>query len=118
MQHTLGIFDMVARRSFDESTLTRLRALPIVPALDLVETLRKDDRTLVSAKAQRARRWGVSKVRGRFENLATGIKRYDTRALLGCSGAIDAAMHLLGLPFVDWVKYLVDGVGKHGADPA
>jgi hypothetical protein len=108
---------MVARRSFDESTLTRLRALPIEDALCLLSALHKDDRTFVPIKDSQTRRWHVSTVRGEFEILGTGIKWYDTRAQQGGGGAIDLAMHLLGLSFVDAVKHLVARESNDGPDP-
>jgi hypothetical protein len=40
------------------------------------------------------------------ELLATGVRWYDPRAKKGGGGAIDLAMHLLGLQFVDAVKRL------------
>jgi hypothetical protein len=43
---------------------------------------------------------------GEFEILTTGPKWYDTRAKKGGGGAIDLAMHVLGLSFVDAVKLL------------
>ena len=43
---------------------------------------------------------------GDFEILTTGVKWYDTRACAGGGGAIDLAMHVLGLSFVDAVKRL------------
>ncbi len=43
---------------------------------------------------------------GEFEILTTGPKWYDTRARAGGGGAIDLAMHVLGLSFVDAVKRL------------
>jgi hypothetical protein len=41
-----------------------------------------------------------------FELLVTGPKWYDTRAERGGGGAIDLAMYILRLSFVDAVKRL------------
>ena len=43
---------------------------------------------------------------GEFEILTTGTKWYDTRAKKGGGGAIDLAMHVLRLSFVDAVRRL------------
>lgn len=109
---------MVARRSFDESTLTRLRAVPVERALGLLSSLHKDDKTFVPAKDVHTRRWHVCTVRGEFEIIATGTKWYDTHAQQGGGGAIDLTMHLLGLSFVDAVKQLVARERVHGSDRA
>ena len=58
----------------------------------------------------------VSTVRGEFEILTTGAKWYDTRVRLGGGGAIDLAMHVLGLSFVDAVKHLINAADQHGPD--
>ena len=85
-------------------------------ALIVLSTHFKHDPTYMSVKDAHSRRWHVSTARGEFEILATGVKWYDTRAQLGGGGAIDLAMHLLGLSFVDAVKYLVAREGWHGPD--
>ncbi len=98
---------MVARRSrgsFSASTLTRLRQMPASDALALLATHVKPDPTYQPLKNERSRRWHASTARGEFEILTTGVKWYDTRAHAGGGGAIDLAMHLLGVSFVDAVK--------------
>ncbi|WP_416400461.1 hypothetical protein [Alicycliphilus denitrificans] len=92
--------------------------MPADDALSLLSMVLKHDRTFVPVKDAQTRRWHVSTVRGEFEILATGIKWYDTRAQRGGGGAIDLAMHLLGLSFVDAVKHLIAREGAHGADPS
>jgi hypothetical protein len=42
--------------------------------------------------------------------------RYDTRARKGGGGAIDLAMHVLGLSFADAVKHLTEHASLHGQD--
>jgi hypothetical protein len=64
------------------------------------------DLTYLPLKDERSRRWHASTARGEFEILTTGVKWYDTRAHAGGGGAIDLAMHLLGVSFVDAVKCL------------
>ena len=53
---------------------------------------------------------------GDFEILTTGPKWYDTRARKGGGGAIDLAMHVLGLSFVDAVRRLTEQAGLLGPD--
>jgi hypothetical protein len=83
--------------------------MPSEDALALVAVYHKADRTYVPIKDSRSRRWQVQTVAGEFEILTTGPhKWYDTRAKIGGGGAIDLAMHLLQLSFVDAVKLLVE----------
>ena len=107
---------MAARRSFSAATLTRLREMPASDALGLLATYVKVDPTYVPVKVNHSRRWHVRTVRGEFELLTTGPKWYDTRARRGGGGAIDLAMHVLGLSFVDAVKHLISGVDRRGPD--
>lgn len=93
---------MVARRSFDAATLTRLRMKLADDALGLLSMVLKHDRTFVPVKDAETRPW---------------FKWYDSRAQRGGS-AIDLAMHLLGLSFVDPVKHLITREGVYGADPS
>jgi len=55
-------------------------------------------------------RWQASPAvpRHLFEVTTTGPKWYDTRAKIGGGGAIDLAMHLLELSFVDAVRILIE----------
>ena len=50
------------------------------------------------------------------EILTTGPKWYDTRARKGGGGAIDLAMHVLGVSFVDAVKQLTAAPRGYGPD--
>jgi len=104
------------RRSFSSSTLARLRDLPSEVALRRLALDLKPDRTFIPLKDARSRRWHARTTRGDFEILTTGPRWYDTRARKGGAGAIDLAMHLLGLPFVDAVKHLTAPAGLHGPD--
>lgn len=100
---------MVARRSrssFSASTLTRLRQMPAGDALALLAMHVKLDPSYVPVKDGHSRRWHASTTLGDFEILTTGPKWYDTRARAGGGGAIDLAMHVLGVSFVDAVKLL------------
>jgi hypothetical protein len=102
------------RRSFDASTLTRLREMPAAEALSLVAIHAKSDPTYRPLKTDDSRRWHARTARGEFEILTTGPKWYDTHERRGGGGAIDLAMHLLGLSFVDAVKHLTGTASDHG----
>jgi len=107
---------MLVRRSFSAATLTRLREMPASDALGLLASYIKVDPTYVPIKADHSRRWHVCTVCGEFEILTTGPKWYDTRARRGGGGAIDLAIHVLGLSFVDAVKHLTSEVDRCGPD--
>jgi len=102
------------RRSFSPIILARLRELPSELVLSRLAIDLKADRTFRPSKQSASRRWHAHTLRGDFEILTTGTKWYDTRARKGGGGAIDLAMHLLGLSFVDAVKYLTERAGPDG----
>ena len=106
----------MVRRSFDAATLARLRIFPAELVLVRLATEVKPDRSFRPKKDSASRRWQVFTERGDFEILTTGPKWYDTRARLGGGGAIDLAMHLLGLSFVDAVRYLTGPRMRDGSD--
>ena len=110
---------MVARRlrnSFSASTLTRLRQMPACDALALLATHVKADPTFLPVKDDQSQRWHLCTRRGDFEIVTTGPKWYDTRARHGGGGAIDLAIHLLDVTFVEAVKLLNRKGAPHGAD--
>jgi hypothetical protein len=90
--------------------------MPAGDALAFVAIHVKADPTYLPLKTDHSRRWHVHTARGEFEILTTGPKWYDTRARQGGGGAIDLAMHVLGLSFVDAVKHLTSKVGQRGPD--
>lgn len=102
------------RRSFDRATLTRLREMRSEDALTLLAIHCKADPTFHPIKQASTRRWHALTTGGEFEILTTGVKWLDTRANKGGGGAIDLAMHVLHLPFVDAVKLLIEGGQRHG----
>lgn len=104
------------RHSFSASTLTRFRQMPACDALALLATHLKADPTYRPVKDDRSARWHVSSGRGDFEIVTTGSKWYDTRAKRGGGGAIDLAIYLLDLSFVDAVKFLTRKAEPYGAD--
>lgn len=82
--------------------------MPSEDTLALLAIYYKADPTYVPVKDLRSRRWHVRTALGEFELLTTGQKWWDTRAAKGGGGAIDLAMHLLQLSFVDAVKLLTE----------
>lgn len=61
-----------------------------------------------TTKDQRSLRWYIRTTRGKFESLTTGAKWRHVRAEKGGGGAIDVAMHVRRLRFVDAVTFLID----------
>ena len=104
----------MVRRSFDRATLTPLREMPSGDALALLAIHCKLDSSFQPVKEPTTRRWHAHTSGGEFEILTTGTKWYDTRAKIGGGGAIDLAMHVLRLPFVDAVRILIDGDRPRG----
>jgi hypothetical protein len=94
--------------------LTRLREIRSEDALTLLSIHCKADPTFHPVKQESTRRWHVLTTGGEFEILTTGVKWLDTRANKGGGGAIDLAMHVLHLSFVDAVKLLIEGGQRHG----
>jgi hypothetical protein len=80
--------------------------MPSEDALALLAIHCKSDPTYLPLKQATSRRWHARTARGEFEILTTGAKWYDTRARTGGGGAIDLAMHVLEVSFVDAVKIL------------
>ena len=104
----------IVRRTFSRARLASLREMRSEDALALLAIDYKADPTYVPVKDARGRRWYVCTVCGDFEILTTGPKWYDARARTGGGGAIDLAMHLLQLSFVDAVKALSERGQPHG----
>jgi hypothetical protein len=104
------------RRSFSPATLARLRDLPSEAVLARLAMQIKPDPTFIPVKDAGSRRWHALTTQGDFEILTTGPKWYDTRARKGGGGAIDLAIHVLGLSFVEAVKHLTDQQILHGPD--
>jgi hypothetical protein len=93
-------------RSFDVALLDALRSMPVAEALDRLGLFWKRDQDFRPRKDPRTVRLYVAVGSGVVELVATGPRWYDTRAQRGGCGAIDLAMYLLGLSFVDAVKHL------------
>lgn len=103
------------RRRFNQATLAALREMPSEDALALLAMYYKADSAYLPVKDPHSRRWHVTTASGDFEILTTGpTKWYDTRAKKGGGGAIDLAMHLQKLSFIDAVKFLTECERPHG----
>lgn len=102
------------RKSFSPTALKPFREMASEAALVLLSADIKADPTYVPAKDPDSRRWHARTSHGEFEILTTGPKWYDTRAKMGGGGAIDLAMYVLGLSFVDAVKLLTQKVQPLG----
>jgi hypothetical protein len=102
------------RRSFRATTLVQLRETQSHTALSLLADDCKADPTYRPIKDPASRRWYVRTTCGEFEILTTGVKWYDPRARTGGGGAIDLAMHLLQVSFVDAVRILTARMGPRG----
>jgi hypothetical protein len=82
--------------------------MPSEDALVLLSIYYKADSTYLPVKDPRSRRWHARTPAGEFELLTTRQKWWDSRAEKGGGGAIDLAMHLLHLSFVDAVRLLIE----------
>ena len=82
--------------------------MPSEDALALLSICCRADPTFQPVKQATTRRWYARTTVGEFEFLTTGPKWYDTRAKVGGGGAIDLAMYVLQVSFVDAVKILIE----------
>jgi hypothetical protein len=94
----------LARLQFNE--LLRLRQIPAALALAALATYAKRDSTFVPTKSLTTERWNATVGCYQFELLLNGPKFYDTRTKVGGGGAIDLAIHLHRLSFIDAVGLL------------
>lgn len=102
------------RKAFGASTLVRLREIPTEAVLSSLSIHCKADPTFRPLKDPQSRRWYLRTDRGEFEIVTTGTKWYDPRAKRGGGGAIDLAMHILQVPFVDAVRILTMRIDARG----
>jgi hypothetical protein len=96
----------MSRRSFDPALLESLRSMSVTEELNRLGLHWKTDPNFRPRKNSSTKRLYVISGAHVFELLATGPKWYDTRAERGGGGAIDLAMYILRLSFVDAVKRL------------
>lgn len=104
------------RKSFRAATLAQLRETPSDAALALLAIHHKADPTFKPLKDPRSRRWHIRTACGEFEIVTTGLKWYDPRARKGGGGAIDLAMHIRQVSFVEAVRILTAPTDDHGQD--
>ncbi len=102
------------RKVFRAATLARLREAPSATVLSSLAIHCKADPTYRPIKDPESRRWHVRTGCGEFEIVTTGVKWYDPRARTGGGGAIDLAMHILQVPFVDAVRILTTSLEGRG----
>lgn len=97
----------MARKRFDAAELDRLRALPLVVALERVGMFAKVDPTYVPKESLGTQRWFVSGDSVTFELLVTRAKWFDVRQGRGGGGAIDLVAHVAGVDFAKAVKLML-----------
>ncbi len=95
----------------DKSDLTRWRSYDAVTAVLALAEHAKRDASFVPTGSAQTQRWHVSVGGHDFELLLTGPKFWDTRGRQGGGGAVDLAMHLLGLDFKGAVRVLAERLG-------
>ena len=86
--------------------LAALRRIPSEQVLRRLAIQMKLDPTYVPRKNLGTLRWHVLTERGDFEILTAARLWFDTRERRGGGSAIDLAMHLLGVSFVEAVRRL------------
>ncbi len=96
----------MGRRLVDNSVLMRWRALDAAHLLACLADHAKPDASYVPTTSLQTTRWHARFGSREFELLCSGPKYFDTRANKGGGGAVDLAMHCLGLDFKSAVSYL------------
>jgi hypothetical protein len=102
---------MARNTRIPDHVLARLRALPLVGAVQSLGVYAKRDPSYVPRADASSERWYFSLDTGAtFEVIVTGARWYDVQSGVGQAGAIDLVMHLLSVPLPEAVKRL-KGVG-------
>lgn len=95
-------------RRFPDEVLVRLRSAPLVPALVSLGVHAKRDASYQPRGDALSERWHFSVPSGgTFEVVLTGVRWFDLQASIGQAGALDLAMHVLGLSLPDAAKRLI-----------
>lgn len=94
------------RKSVDNLEIVRWRQTAAIEVLRVLADYARQDVSFVPRSSHGSTRWHVSVGGTDFELLCTGPKFLDTRANKGGGGAVDLAMHLLGLDFKRAAKLL------------
>ena len=92
----------------DNSELVRWQSLDAAVVLIALADYAKEDQSYVPRVNTRSSRWHASVVGRDFEILCTGPKFWDDRANCGGAGALDLAMHLLGISFKKAARLLAE----------
>lgn len=92
--------------SVGDVELCAYRVMDCATALPLLTEHCKVDRDFTALKNAHTHRWHVTADGQDFEILATELKWFDTRANVDGGGAVDLAMHLLGMNFKQAVAKL------------
>ena len=95
----------------DKSVLTRWQSCDAVIALQALSEHAKADASFVPSGSALTMRWHATAGGHDYELLLTGPKFWDTREGKGGGGAVDLAMHLLGLDFKRAVRVLAQRLG-------
>jgi hypothetical protein len=99
---------------FSGDNLSSSSETPSYVALRSLAIFCKADAGYHPIKDSNGRRWRVRTEAGEFEILTMGVKWYDPHAKVGGGGAIDLAMHILQVSFVDAVKILSGRIEPRG----
>lgn len=94
------------QRRLDPEIVVQARDMDLRSALGRLDLHVSVDRDFKPIKDVSTERWVVSGEFGTAELLVTGPKWFDTRSGKGGGGAVDLAIHLLGLKFIDAVRLL------------
>jgi hypothetical protein len=89
----------MGRRSVDNLTLERWRALDALLVLENLGCYMKSDPTFKPLIAQGSQRYHVNDEGQDFELLLRGSKFFDTRLKRGGGGAVDLIMHVRHVDF-------------------
>lgn len=97
----------MTRKKFSDEDLHRLRAIPLLLALNMLGVTYKKDQTYKPKKSQDSLRVIVTLQAGNCVTLQiTGIRWYDKNVDKGGGGAIDLVMYLFGMSFREAVELL------------
>lgn len=97
----------MARKAVDNLDLNRWHSLEAAVVLAALADYVKQDRDFAPRASRTSTRWQVNVGGADFELLCTGPKFYNTRTGQGGGGAVDLAMHLLGVNFRQASKLLL-----------
>lgn len=89
----------MGRRSVDNLTLERWRALNALSVLEKLGCHAKADNTFEPLTAQGTQRYHINAEGQNFEFLLRGPKFFDTRLQRGGCGAVDLVMHVHQVDF-------------------